>query len=139
MIITVYEIITGKILKIVISDDITYSFNPDTQFYLEGSFDGNKYYVDNKQLIEIPLKPNNYCEFDYSTKTWIDTRTIESQSNAVKIQRNELLYTSDWTQIPNNPLTADQQSAWATYRQELRDITSQSGYPFNVVWPTPPS
>jgi hypothetical protein len=55
-----------------------------------------------------------------------------------KNTRNNLLQQSDWTQIPNGPLTAEQQQAWAVYRQELRDITSQSGYPFNVIWPTPP-
>lgn len=53
-------------------------------------------------------------------------------------QRNELLYASDWTQIPNNPLTAEKQQEWAVYRQELRDITIQAGYPFNIVWPVQP-
>jgi hypothetical protein len=56
----------------------------------------------------------------------------------IKNTRNLLLYESDWTQIPNNPLTVEQQQAWADYRQQLRDIKSQPGYPNNVIWPTPP-
>jgi len=56
----------------------------------------------------------------------------------IKVKRDELLYASDWTQIPNNPLTTQAQEAWATYRQALRNITLQSGYPFNVTFPTAP-
>jgi hypothetical protein len=56
----------------------------------------------------------------------------------IKVKRDELLYASDWTQIPNNPLTTQAQEAWAVYRQALRDITAQSGYPFNVTFPTIP-
>jgi hypothetical protein len=56
----------------------------------------------------------------------------------IKVKRDELLYASDWTQIPNNPLTTQAQEAWATYRQELRDVTAQSGYPFNVTFPIAP-
>lgn len=98
--------------------------------------------VDGVSLVSIPAKPNEYDIFDYETKQWVDPRTPEQQyQDAVDIvipQRNELLYQSDWTQIPNNPLTAEKQQEWAAYRQELRDITMQSGYPFTVIWPTPP-
>jgi DMSO/TMAO reductase YedYZ molybdopterin-dependent catalytic subunit len=58
---------------------------------------------------------------------------------SVSQKRQRLLYSTDWTQIPNNPLSTAQQEVWATYRQELRDIPQQSGYPFNVVWPIAPT
>jgi|LakMenEpi03Aug12_release.lakeMendotaPanAssembly.Ray.scaffolds.fasta_scaffold1960121_2 hypothetical protein len=51
-------------------------------------------------------------------------------------RRNRLLYETDWTQLPDVPLA--NKAAWATYRQALRDVPTQSGYPVNVVWPTPP-
>ena len=56
----------------------------------------------------------------------------------IKIRRNRLLYESDWTQLPNGPLSSELQTAWATYRQALRDITAQPGFPTDVVWPTSP-
>lgn len=56
--------------------------------------------------------------------------------SSIKSQRNLLLQQSDWTQLPDVPI--DSKQAWAAYRQQLRDVTSQSGYPFNVIWPTPP-
>lgn len=36
-------------------------------------------------------------------------------------------------------LTAEQQAAWAKYRQDLLDITTQSGFPHTIVWPTKPA
>lgn len=47
-----------------------------------------------------------------------------------------LLRASDWSQLPDVPLTAEQKQAWADYRQELRDASKQEGWP--VTW-TPPS
>jgi len=49
--------------------------------------------------------------------------------------RNNLLLRSDWTQLPDSQV--DKQS-WASYRQSLRNITNQSGFPENVTWPTRP-
>lgn len=56
-------------------------------------------------------------------------------AEAIRAQRNQLLTQSDWTQMPDAPVD---QAAWATYRQALRDIPQQEGFPFNVVWPTSP-
>ena len=53
----------------------------------------------------------------------------------VRSQRDRLLKASDWTQVPDAPV--DQQ-AWATYRQALRDIPQQEGFPESVVWPEKP-
>jgi hypothetical protein len=53
----------------------------------------------------------------------------------VRKERNRLLTASDWTQISD--ATVDKQ-AWATYRQALRDITTQAGFPTDVQWPTKP-
>jgi len=56
---------------------------------------------------------------------------------AAKIRetRNDKLKESDWTQIADS--TADK-TAWATYRQALRDVPTQSGFPFEVTWPDVP-
>lgn len=55
----------------------------------------------------------------------------------VRAKRNRLLHESDWTQLLNNPL-GDSHTLWATYRQQLRDIPQQEGFPLDVVWPTLP-
>lgn len=56
----------------------------------------------------------------------------------VRRQRDGTLFDCDWTQLPDSPLSADSKTAWSTYRQQLRDITGQAGFPYSVVWPTPP-
>jgi hypothetical protein len=53
----------------------------------------------------------------------------------IRGQRDMLLAQSDWTQTPDAPVD---QAAWATYRQALRDIPQQPGFPDNVTWPTAP-
>jgi hypothetical protein len=59
---------------------------------------------------------------------------IDAQWAVVREERNEKLAECDWTQLPDAPVD---KAAWATYRQELRDITLQPD-PFNIIWPTPP-
>ena len=54
---------------------------------------------------------------------------------ALRSRRNILLFETDWTQIADAPVD---KAAWALYRQALRDITTQSGFPHDVNWPTKP-
>lgn len=53
----------------------------------------------------------------------------------VRESRNALLSACDWTQVPDASVD---QAAWATYRQALRDVPEQAGFPNSVVWPTQP-
>lgn len=53
----------------------------------------------------------------------------------IRLERNAKLISSDWTQIAD--ATVDK-TAWATYRQALRNIPTQSGFPNTVVWPDAP-
>jgi hypothetical protein len=58
------------------------------------------------------------------------------QAKSVRASRTEKLKDTDWTQgkdIPDNV-----SSAWAAYRQGLRDVPSQAGFPWSVQWPTQP-
>ena len=41
----------------------------------------------------------------------------------------------DWTQLADSPVNKE---TWATYRQSLRDVPSQSGFPWTITWPTQP-
>jgi len=65
----------------------------------------------------------------------IDDTSAPDLETPVIQERNALLVSSDWTQVADAPVD---QAAWATYRQELRDITSQETFPNEVTWPVPP-
>lgn len=62
----------------------------------------------------------------------------EAQWAVVRAERDAKLAASDWTQLPDVPLTTEERDQWVVYRQELRNVTSQPD-PFNIVWPTPPA
>jgi hypothetical protein len=57
------------------------------------------------------------------------------QANSVRQTRNYKLEECDWTQVADSPVD---KAVWATYRQALRDITTQSGFPWTITWPVEP-
>lgn len=64
-----------------------------------------------------------------------DERALEQEAEEVRTQRDALLKETDWTQVADAPVD---QSAWADYRQALRDVPQQEEFPQEVVWPTKP-
>ena len=72
---------------------------------------------------------------------WVTQWTVERLSEAdaadnVRGSRNHRLADCDWTQLPDAPVD---HTAWASYRQALRDVTAQPGFPWNVEWPSQPA
>jgi len=61
---------------------------------------------------------------------------IKAKADEVRSQRNNKLTRCDWTQVLDAQVD---RAAWADYRQQLRDIPDQSGFPFAVVWPQEPA
>ena len=57
------------------------------------------------------------------------------QSKQVREERDRLLAETDYLALSDVTMS----SAWATYRQNLRDIPAQSGFPNSVTYPTKPS
>lgn len=102
--------------------------------------EGYRQYIGNKPVlsddwVEIPLKPG--ADYEWSGKEWVKTPPdMGSLANEARTKRNALLTASDWTQVADAPVD---QAAWATYRQELRDIPEQPDFPAKVVWPAKPT
>lgn len=59
----------------------------------------------------------------------------EEVAGQVRAERNDKLSASDWTQVADAPVD---KAAWATYRQALRDVTAQAGFPWTIIWPDAP-
>lgn len=57
-------------------------------------------------------------------------------ADAARRIRNRMLASCDWTQLPDASVDA---SKWTAYRQALRDITLQDGFPENIIWPDMPN
>lgn len=57
------------------------------------------------------------------------------QAKNVRAQRTEKLAATDWAQLTDAPINS---SLWASYRQQLRDISAQAGFPWDINWPVAP-
>ena len=68
---------------------------------------------------------------------WVDSCTL-NQWYTIREEREVLLKATDYTQLPDTPITQNCRSAFVTYRQALRDVTLQSD-PYNITWPILPS
>ena len=80
--------------------------------------------------VDTPMTAEEEAEHLASLRPRIDV-TAEN----IRKKRNELLINTDWTQLADTPVD---KTAWATYRQALRDITAQTGFPQEIAWPTQP-
>lgn len=74
---------------------------------------------------------------------WLQTWTVQElpedlAATNVRGIRNQLLSESDWTQIADSPLDPDSKAAWSLYRESLRMIPQQAGFPRDVQWPPEP-
>jgi|DEB0MinimDraft_10_1074344.scaffolds.fasta_scaffold12288_3 hypothetical protein len=119
--------------------------NPQVSFSLP--LNENELNVYNVVSVVESQKPsfNSNTEFlDYNvelvdnvwTVVWNkQQRSEEEVTQIMRLKRDNFLKESDWTQLSDASVDA---TAWATYRQALRDLPSQSGFPFNITWPTQP-
>ena len=58
-----------------------------------------------------------------------------AKATSVRADRNNRLTSCDWTQLADAP---GDKATWTTYRQALRDIPLQAGFPWDVNWPAKP-
>jgi hypothetical protein len=143
-----YNNTTGQILQTTVTTSEENIILDGTQLSLlevPEPIDNEKYYLDPQSLqtIAFPEKTDKNYTWDWSTKTWQDLRTQEQKyteaDKLIKQQRKQALMNSDWVVIKALEQGVPIPEAWSIYRQQLRDITQQSNYPFTVTWPTPPN
>lgn len=105
---------------------------------------GGDMYWDGEEWQDCGPPPNHYSKWEGS---WVDDQDEKDRlaigvATAMFGKRNQLLNGSDWTQLPDNPLTAEKKAEWVTYRQLLRDYPPTNNPPAidfdDLVWPTPP-
>jgi hypothetical protein len=69
-------------------------------------------------------------------QTWaLEDLPLADAERRVRADRDGRLASTDWTQVADAPVD---QAAWAVYRQALRDIPQQAGFPYTVTWPQEP-
>ena len=107
---TRYDLETGRLLSNIMTKGDPLDRIGQGEGLIEGWYDPAAFMVVNGDLVEIePDQP-----FDES-------------ENRARLQRDQLLAASDWTQLPDVPLATKE--AWATYRQALRDLPEHPNWP----------
>jgi hypothetical protein len=64
--------------------------------------------------------------------------TDANQADLIRSQRDMILRSTDWVFNPDVSLSEETKQAYVVYRQTLRDVPAQSGFPWGVQWPTKP-
>ena len=94
------------------------------------------------EVYSSSFNPSDHKYYDASTETFSGPTDAEQDAldfQALRFKRDRLLAQSDWTQSPDSPLSDTKKQEWATYRQQLRDLPSNTTDPSNPTWPTKPS
>ena len=97
---------------------------------VDEKFSGSVFVINPNEVVEVKL----WVKYTAEEKAEIDAQ----KAAAVRRERNAKLTECDWTQLNDTPLDNPTKVEWTTYRQALRDITAQVGFPHNVVWPVKP-
>lgn len=118
-----------------LTDSVLESFGVYRVQLVENGGDYTKNYEEQTPIQVDGVWYQSWQETDASSEE-IATR-IEEEWGNVRTMRDLLLSQCDWTQFQDSPLSESKILEWQTYRQSLRDITTQDN-PFSLIWPTRP-
>lgn len=144
-----------KLLKLVDGMPVKYSLrqlredNPGVSFPGEKSanflgalsrFNVFPYIIADHPSVDYDTEVVTEGEFRQVNGAWVLEMVVqrlpeEEASDHVRAKRNDLLDASDWRFLSDQSPSAE----WAQYRQALRDVPLQPGFPYNVTWPEEPS
>lgn len=98
------------------------------------------YYVKDRPAVDYmtqTVTPTALAQVDGAwTQGWeVSNLSVEDAGRNIRSQRAGLLSQTDWMALSD----VNMASEWAAYRQALRDITEQAGFPFAVIWPLKPT
>lgn len=134
----IYNTSTGQIVSTCrIQDECLDAMVPDGHSALQTDADWRENYIDvgTSQPAAKPPRPSSSHDFDWASKTWKPSASLKAQE--IRAERAPLLAEADIAinQIEDRGGDA---GAWREYREALRNLTAQGGFPFDVEWPGKP-
>lgn len=126
----------GKILRIGTCQDNDVNLQAqENEYVIEGVADIETQYVNANAVYTLPTKPGVDYIFNYDSFVW--ELDLDKVVRVARAKRQKLLVESDWTQLSDAPVY--NRPDWIDYRQKLRDITDQEGWPTSIIWPQTPA
>ena len=121
-------------------DNPQVSFPKNPSDSLLADWDVYSYTVNERPTYESLTQRCEAAPFEQIEGVWVQDWVVEQQPLAdaernIRDRRDVLLSQCDWTQVADAPVD---QATWAAYRQSLRNVPQQAGFPYNVTWPTKP-
>jgi len=97
-------------------------------------------YAASNGWVECPDGVDIGWAFDGVGEPVAPPRNIEAEAAQARAKRDFLLMESDLQVLPDRwaAMSQEQQAAWASYRQALRDLPQQAGFPVSITWPVKP-
>jgi len=89
--------------------------------------------VSTGEIVQIPYTAEEQAEYDTKKAAWA-ANANDRKAAEVRAERNAKITACDWRVLSD----VSNSDVWKTYRQALRDIPTQSGFPNNVTWPDAP-
>ena len=114
-----------------------------------GSIDCEVTLAETSEVIPFTASPDDTEEYGRVLYNQLNTTYLSQVTDVTQAEldnyaatkarkkRNKLLASTDWTQNADVPQAT--RDLWAPYRQSLRDVPSQTGFPHTITWPTPPA
>jgi hypothetical protein len=120
-------------------------FGPSDEFLSEQGYAKVNAFKDHDSATQklVPAEPYYEAPWVYTVHVVdkdnadIDAET-ESKAVQVRVDRDRLLSNSDWRVVKAMETGIVLSTEWVTYRQALRDVTQQLGFPWTIEWPTQP-
>lgn len=142
---------TGKIVRIEfpqrdvppegVNGDIRIVYVTDDNLPSEECGKNLRHFIDeywwNRDFVWLGKKPNKHAIWNFYSSKWEWDADLILQD--IRVLRNSKLKQSDWTQLPDSPLTDEKKAEWSKYRQALRDLpNSDISDPNLIQWPQSP-
>ena len=129
----IIENIKNGYCTILFFDDIVEVETVDEQGQASIYYDYELYIMEN-----VPYRDTLSDTIQNDLTNWLNIAKYqdrESTAYVIRKKRDKLLANTDWTQMKDTALSQEMQRKYATYRQELRDIPQQEGFPYDVEFP----
>lgn len=92
--------------------------------------------------LTVPNTPNLSQRVEAALPAWLakaKALAVADAAHAVRRKRDQLLRDCDYTTGTDYPATDAERDAWREYRQQLRDVPEQPGFPWDIIWPSAPA
>lgn len=90
--------------------------------------------------VSMPYTVTNYqLALSEAWQGEVTVEEVPETADEIRARRDRLLAATDWAVLPDSPLDAQSLEAVKTYRQALRDVPQQDGFPGTITWPEIPA